>query len=64
MIEIHKKLIEKFGGTHGLRDDDALKSAMAAAENRAAEEKYCLNKLRVLIAKRGKQDATKYYGCI
>ena len=24
LIEIHKKLIEKFGGTHRLRDDDAL----------------------------------------
>ncbi len=34
VLEIHKKLIEKFGGIHGLRDDAALESALAAAENR------------------------------
>ena len=38
LIEIHKKLIEKFGGIQGLRDDDVLESAMAAAENRAHYE--------------------------
>jgi len=38
LIEIHKKLIKEFGGTHGLRDDAALESAMAAAENRAYYE--------------------------
>jgi len=38
LIEIHKKLIEEFGGTHGLRDAAALESAMAAAENRAYYE--------------------------
>ena len=34
VIEIHKKLIEEFGGIHGLRDEGALESALASAENR------------------------------
>ncbi len=38
VIEIHKKLIEEFGGIHGLRDEGALESALAAAENRAYYE--------------------------
>jgi len=38
LIEIHKKLIKEFGGTHGLRDDAASESATAAAENRAYYE--------------------------
>jgi death-on-curing protein len=38
LLEIHKKLIDKFGGTHGLRDDAALESAMVAVENRAYYE--------------------------
>jgi death-on-curing protein len=38
LTEIHKKLTDEFGGTHGLRDDAALESAMAAAENRAYYE--------------------------
>lgn len=34
MLDIHARLIEAFGGVHGLRDDAALESALAAAENR------------------------------
>jgi death-on-curing protein len=33
-LEIHARLIESFGGTHGLRDEGALESALVAAENR------------------------------
>lgn len=33
-LEIHARLIEEFGGSHGLRDEGALESALAAAENR------------------------------
>ena len=33
-LEIHARLIEEFGGSYGLRDDGALESALAAAENR------------------------------
>ena len=38
VIEIHKKLIEEFGGIHGMRDEGALESALASAENRAYYE--------------------------
>lgn len=38
VIEIHKKLITEFGGIHGLRDEGALESALAAAKNRAYYE--------------------------
>jgi len=38
VIDIHKKLIEEFGGIHGLRDEGALESALASAENRAYYE--------------------------
>ena len=38
VIEIHKKLIKEFGGIHGLRDEGALESALASAENRAYYE--------------------------
>jgi len=31
---IQKKLIEEFGGIHGLRDESALESALATVENR------------------------------
>jgi death-on-curing protein len=34
VLNIHAQLIEVFGGSHGLRDDGALESALAAAENR------------------------------
>jgi death-on-curing protein len=39
VLTIHKQLIEEFGGAHGLRDEGALDSALAAAENRAYYEK-------------------------
>jgi death-on-curing protein len=34
VLDIHARLIEEFGGGHGLRDEGALESALAAAENR------------------------------
>ena len=34
VLDIHARLIEEFGGTHGLRDEGALESALLAAENR------------------------------
>lgn len=34
VLDIHAQLIEAFGGVHGLRDEAALESALAAAENR------------------------------
>jgi len=38
VLDIHRKLIEEFGGSHGLRDEGALESALAAAESRAFYE--------------------------
>ena len=37
-IDIQRRLIDEFGGTHGLRDEGALQSALAAVENRAFYE--------------------------
>ncbi|HEX8888504.1 MAG TPA: type II toxin-antitoxin system death-on-curing family toxin [Pyrinomonadaceae bacterium] len=34
VLDIHAQLIEAFGGSHGLRDEGALESSLAAAENR------------------------------
>lgn len=34
VLDIHARLVEEFGGAHGLRDEGALESALAAAENR------------------------------
>jgi death on curing protein len=36
--DIHAQAIEMFGGSHGLRDEGALESALAAVENRAYYE--------------------------
>lgn len=38
VIDIQKRLIEEFGGIHGLLDEGALESALASAENRAYYE--------------------------
>ncbi|MEE4356321.1 MAG: type II toxin-antitoxin system death-on-curing family toxin [Desulfococcaceae bacterium] len=38
VIDIQKKMIDEFGGIHGLRDDGALESALTSAENRAYYE--------------------------
>ena len=38
VLKIHSRQIELFGGTHGLRDEGALESALQAAENRAYYE--------------------------
>jgi death-on-curing protein len=37
-IDIQRRLIEEFGGIHGLREEGALESALASAENRAYYE--------------------------
>lgn len=34
VLSIHRNLINTFGGSHGLRDEGALESALSAAENR------------------------------
>jgi death-on-curing protein len=34
VLDIHTRLIEEFGGAHGMRDEGALESALAAAEHR------------------------------
>src|SRR5262245_56747391 len=34
VIEYHARLIERFGGSHGLRDEGAIESAVAADPNR------------------------------
>lgn len=34
ILEAQRKVIEDFGGSHGLRDEGALESALKAAENR------------------------------
>lgn len=39
MLEIHARLIEEFGGSHGVRDEGALESALNAAENREHYER-------------------------
>ena len=38
VVEIHAQNIEEFGGTHGLRDQGALESALMAPEQRAYYE--------------------------
>ena len=38
VIDIQVKLIDTFGGIHGLKDEGALESALAAAENRVYYE--------------------------
>lgn len=34
VLEIHRKLIEQFGGSHGIRDEGLLDSALLSAPNR------------------------------
>lgn len=34
VLKFHSTLIERYGGSHGLRDQGALESALAAAQNR------------------------------
>jgi death-on-curing protein len=34
VLKLHARLLEVFGGTHGLRDEGSLESALAAPENR------------------------------
>jgi death-on-curing protein len=42
VLDIHAQLIEAFGGSHGLRDEGALVSALVAAENREFYENASL----------------------
>lgn len=42
VLDTHTEAIEEFGGSHGLRDEDALLSALMAAENRAYYENASL----------------------
>ena len=39
VLEIHRQLIDRFGGLHGIRDEGALDSALLAAANRVHYEK-------------------------
>ncbi len=47
---IHHKLIERYGGIHGLRDEGAFESAMNAAENRFYYETENLAELAATYA--------------
>lgn len=47
---IQQKLIERFGGVHGLRDEGALESAMKSAENRYYYETEDIAKLAATYA--------------
>jgi death-on-curing protein len=38
VLHLHYQIIEEFGGSHELRDEGALESALIAAENRAYYE--------------------------
>ncbi len=50
VLIIHQKLIERYGGIHGLRDEGALESAINAAENRFNYETEDLAKLAATYA--------------
>lgn len=50
VLKLHARLLELFGGTHGLRDEGALESALAAAENRAHYENADLAALAATYA--------------
>jgi prophage maintenance system killer protein len=49
VIEIQEKLIDTFGGIHGLRDESALESALAAVENRLITRTLILLHAQLLI---------------
>ncbi|HEX9963095.1 MAG TPA: type II toxin-antitoxin system death-on-curing family toxin [Pyrinomonadaceae bacterium] len=50
VLEIQARLIERYGGIHGLRDEGALESALMAAENRAYYENVPLEILAATYA--------------
>ncbi len=50
VLIIHQKLIERYGGIHGLRDEGALESAINAPKNRFNYETEDLIKLAVTYA--------------
>ena len=50
VLIIQRKLIERFGGIHGLRDEGALESAINATENRYNYETEDLVKLAATYA--------------
>lgn len=50
VLIIHHKLIERYGGIHGLRDEGAFESAINAAENRFYYETEDVAKLAATYA--------------
>lgn len=50
VLIIQKRLIEKYGGIHGLRDENGLESAINAAENRFNYETEDIAKLAATYA--------------
>lgn len=50
VLIIHHKLIERYGGIHGLRDEGALEAAINAAENRYYYETEAIAKLAATYA--------------
>lgn len=50
ILALQSELIEKFGGIHGLRDENGFESALAAAENRYYYETDDLAKLAATYA--------------
>ncbi len=49
VLRFHAKGIVELGGSHGLRDEGALESAMLAAENRAYYEEASLARFAPLL---------------
>lgn len=50
ILALHHRLIDEFGGAHGLRDEGALESALVAAENRHHYEQADLAALAATYA--------------
>ncbi len=50
VLIIHQKLIERYGGIHGLSDEGTLESAINAAENRFNYETEDISKLAATYA--------------
>lgn len=50
VLKLQYKLIERYGGIHGLRDEGALESALSAAENRVYYENALIEILAATYA--------------
>lgn len=50
ILALQEQLIERFGGIYGLRDENGLESAIAAAENRFYYETEDITKLAATYA--------------